>query len=676
MGFANRSCSAVLCLALTLWISPVFAADFTVQLPVQENVAVPAAKDDFYLHVNGAWLKTTEIPADDGEYSTTYVIEKRAREQLMAITQESVQKRQQDKANADEARVADFYACIVDQKGRDAVGLGKLAEPLHRIEAVKTTQEYAEVMADIKRTYGQDGGMVGDFDILNDPQENNRYVVFLLEPSTGLGRERMGNDADAVYQGYYRDYMRNLLVLYGRSPAAAEKTAADIFALEKDIALHSLTVGEMNDPSKSLHRLKLEDLKTLYSHLDITAVLNHAGIGPEAGVQDWYVCDIAAISRFNELCTAANLTTLKEQAIVALLAGNAPMLTTAYQKAGDQFSREMRGAVADRSVELKMEELNERILSNTYGRLYAERYFSREKRVMVTGYLKLILENYKRKLADLDWMSEATKQQAIAKLDHIAIHVGAPTAWPAYLDQCHAVRPEQGGSLIDNVIALRQLKAADDRNRLGKPVRKDLWEEMQPQVANAFYDPQKNSINFSAAILQAPFFDVKMDQATNLGGIGAVMAHEITHCFDTVGAHFDEQGRLHNWWSEQDYAEFKKRQADVIKFYDRYVLLNGTRLNGTQTMVENIADLGALSCLSDIIGPNPANLRLMYTNYAIIWQSKLSDAMLQDYLADAHSLPYVRVDAVLSSTDGFYKAYDVQPGDGMYVAPEERARLW
>ncbi len=676
MSSKRKRLAAAVCLALTLMTTTGYAKDFTVALPVQENAAVPAAKDDFYLHVNTNWLKTTKIPADEGSYNHFVALADKTRGQLTAITKEAIEKQKQHKATVDEARVADLYACIVDQKGREAVGLGKLAEPLHRIEAVKTTQEYAETMADLSREYGLSGVMVGSFGIANNPVENDRYVVFLSGPSTGFSREFMENDANAVYHGYYRDYMRDLLVQYGRSPEAATKTAADIFAMQKDIALHSLTAGELRDPAKSTHHLKLQDLEKLYSNLDIVAMLNKGGVGPANGVQDWYVDDLGAIARFNELCTPENLPILKEHAVLALLKRHDDMLTAAYQKIVDRFSQQISGAAEGKSTERKIEEQNESILSNTYGRLYAARYFSEERRSLINGYLKLILSDYKQKINKLDWMSEATKAQAIKKLDHMDIHVGTPAAWPDYMDQYVVVRPEKGGSLIDNVLALEKLVTADNRSKLGKPIRKDLWEGILPQEVNAFYAPQNNSINFPAAILQEPFFDPKADQATNLGGIGAVMAHEITHSFDSGGAQYDEQGRLHNWWTDQDYAEFKKRQANVIKFYDRYVLTDGTRLNGTQTLTENIADLGALSCVTEIVGQKPEELRRLYTNYAVIWQSKESDASLRFALTDVHSLDYVRVNAVLSSTDGFYEAFGVQPGDGMYVAPEERAKIW
>lgn len=676
MGFTKKGCGLACCLALTMFMPTVFAKDFMVQVPVQEKDAASSAKDDFYLHVNGDWLKNAKIPPEEGRYDHFSILAKQTREQLKEITQEAVQKRQQGQANADEARIADFYACVLDQKGRNAAGLGKLAEPLRRIESATTIQEYAEAMTAISRDYAMGRGMAGGFSVSNNPQENDRYVVFIKTPAVALGREFMENEKNAVYHGYYRDYLLDLLVLYGRSPAEAEKTAADIFALEKDVALHSLTIGDRYDPSKSVHHLHLQDIRQLYPSLDAEAMLNAGGIGPANGIKDWYVEDTEAIRYVNRWLSADKLPLLKEQAICSLLKENASVLTMAYRQVFDRYRQQLSGAKVDQSAERKALECNESLLPQTYGRVYAAKYFDDQRRSQINGYLQLIMQQYKQKLNRLDWMSEATKQQAIKKLDHMDIHVGAPMAWPEYVDSCQAVRPEAGGSLIDNVVELQKLMAHADMAKIGQPVRRDLWEGMTPQTVNAYYEPQNNSINFPAAILQAPFFDSKADQATNLGGIGMVMAHEITHSFDSSGAQYDEQGRLHNWWTDQDYAEFKKRQAGIIKFYDQYVLTDGTRVNGTQTLTENIADLGALSCLTDIVGHDKEKLRRMYTNYAVTWQSKLSPVFLSYVFADVHSLPYVRVDAVLSSTDGFYEAYGVQPGDGMYVAPEDRAKLW
>lgn len=672
----KKKLGVALGLAWMVCMPTVLARDVVMQQPLPESAAAAAPQDDFYLYVNQDWIKKAVIPADESGTNPTRDLETLTRQQLTSITQEAVKNRASYPDASDEARAADLYACITDKKGRNAVGLGNLAKSLQQIEESSSVQEYAETMAAIGREYGLGGGMLGGTGVSSDPKENKCYVAWIAGPSSGLGRELMTQPENAALQKDYQEYLRELLVLYGRSPEQAAKAAADIFALQKDIASHSLTIGQRSDPSKSIHRLERADLKKLYTQVDAEAMLDKAGVGPSNGVSFWYVLDKGAIARMDSLCTPDNLHVLKEQAICALLDANARLMNDAYEQVSSTFARQMSGAAAEKSEERKAEELNEGLLQENYGRMYADRYFDVKWQADVRSYVDKIMAEYKQRLARLDWMSEPTKQQAVKKLDHMNIYIGKPDAWHEYIDQISIVRPENGGSLINNVMELRRLEAAFDMQKLGQPVRRDVWDDMMPQTANAFYNPLNNSINFPAAYLQPPFYDPQADEATNMGGVGNIIAHEITHAFDSGGAQYDENGCLHNWWTPKDYAEFKNRQAKVIAFYNRYVLPDGTRTNGEQTLTENIADLGASFCTAAIVGNDPEKLRHMYVRYALTWREKRTPESLRLAMADVHALPYARTNAVLSADNSFYRAYDVKPGDGMYAAPEERPLIW
>ena len=663
-------------LALIVSMPTGLAKDVVLQIPLSESAAPAAPQDDFYLYVNGDWIKKAIIPPDEALTDPTEDLVILTRKQLTDITQEAVKNRASYAKESDEARVADFYACITDKKGRNAAGLGDLAKPLQEIERASSVQEYAETMASLSRTYGFSGGVLGGVDITRDRIENDRYAAEIAIPANGLGQELMTQPENAAFQKDYQDYLQQLLILYGRSKEEAAKTAGDVFALEKDIAEHSMKVGELFNPSQSTHRLNRAELRNLYQHLDEEAVLNKAGVGPANGVSFWYTSDIGAIKRVDELSTAERLPVLKAQGICALLQANAPVMTDNYAQAYADFSQKMDGAQAGKSEERRTEELNENILFETYGRLYTAHHFNEQWKAEIQSYVDKILAEYKKRLLNLDWMSEPTKQMAVKKLEHMQICIGAPDAWDEYVDKISVVRPEDGGCLVNNYLELKKMMNEVSWRRFGQPVRKDIWTDMMPQTVNAFYDQQNNSINFPAAYLQTPFYDPREDEATNMGGVGNIIAHEITHSFDSGGAQYDENGRLHNWWAPSDYAEFKKRQTKIIAFFERYVLPDGSRTNGEQTLTENIADLGATCCLTAIIGHHPEQLRHMYTRYALTWREKTTDALLHRRMVDVHALPYVRTNAILSSDNGFYEAYDVKPGDGMYVAPEERIFLW
>ena len=674
---------AVLALLAAAPLSGAAAASADVSEPLEEfavhlNAAglqkAPSAQDDFYLHVNYGWLKTHKIPATRGEYGVISLLRDKATDRLAALGGEGAKNRARYKDTDDEAKIADLRDLILDFRGRNRAGLGGLAAPIAEIEKVSSLQEYALLMARLGREYGL-SSLVGGYSVGVNPISADRYVVYIDEPDTGLGKEFLSQPRNEEYFQYYRDYMRDLLILCGKPQGEAEKEAQAFFALQKDLSEHAMPLGDYIDPGKSTHRLDLKELAALYSRFDVPAMLREAQIGPENGVNSWYVRDPGLIRRFNELCTQDRLTLFKDYAICGLLMNNATLLTKSYSDLAYEYYRKMEGAAKLKSASRRADELCQGLLPLNYGRLYARKYFSEEDKKEVKTYISLVMDEYRKKLANLDWMSETTKKQALRKLDTMTIRVGYPDKWPEYVDKFKVVRKQDGGVLIDNVLTLTAMQWQRLKDRIGKPVDRTEW-TLPPQTVNAFYRRSDNSINFPAGILQPPFFDPQADRETNLGGVGMVIAHEMTHSFDSGGSQYDETGALRNWWTDRDKQEFLSRQAGIVRFYNRYRLQEGVWQNGRQTITENIADLGAVSCLTDIVGDDIPGLQRLYVNYARIWTQLVSDAFVRAMLTNEHAFNYVRVDAVLSSTDGFYKAYGVKPGDGMYVRPEERARLW
>jgi putative endopeptidase len=284
-------------------------------------------------------------------------------------------------------------------------------------------------------------------------------------------------------------------------------------------------------------------------------------------------------------------------------------------------------------------------------------------------------------LAGLDWMSEATKQRAILKLDTMTMNVGWPDVWPdSYLDNYSVKSVKDGGSLINSIIDYDIIVNRHQYSLFGTKVDKTAWPDdlnFTPQTVNAFYNPYSNSINILAGIMQAPFYDAKASEPANLGGIGFGIAHEITHAFDAAGSEYDEHGTLNNWWTDADRAAFIEKTGAISKYYSRYEAGSLGMVNGELTLTENIADLGAMQCVTAVIGENNTNgIRQCCTNFAVCWRLKAKKNYYQRQFANIHSPNPVRTDGVLSSTDAFYTAYDVQPGDGMYVAPEDRVGIW
>lgn len=286
---------------------------------------------------------------------------------------------------------------------------------------------------------------------------------------------------------------------------------------------------------------------------------------------------------------------------------------------------------------------------------------------------KQLIQTFRNRLQNITWLSDATKQKAATKLDTMKVKIGYPDTWPAYLDE---IPIDPSKSIIENVTHIEEALNADVQKRLDSGVDKTRW-VASPQTVNAFYNPQANDITFPAAILQAPFYDKDADYAQNLGGIGTVIGHEITHAFDTNGAGYDENGNYNNWWTQEDLAQFTARAQKVKDYYSSIEVTNGVFQNGDMTVTENIADMGAMACVLDIVGDDKEAQRKVFESNANIWASNQTD-QYRDYLlmADMHSQNKVRVNAVLPLFEQFYDIFEVTKTDAMYVAPEDRVKIW
>ena len=668
-------CIVQMVVFLCAFASGVQAKDFSVRLDVEGLPAAPRVQDDFYLHVNYDWMKNTPLPADAGRVDGFSDLNRQVRAQLQTMTENAAQRLQAGTANHDEQNIAALYACIQDEAGRSQTGLGKLAEPLRQIENIQTVQEYVNQMARLSHDFGTPG-LIGSFTVDNDPYENALNVIWLNPPDTGLRHAYLADAANEAYFAYYQEYIRDILIRYGRRPAEAEQSAREIFALQQDLARHSLPAGQLYNTVDAVHPLDLPKLQRIYSAVDVHAMLQAGGIAPENGVQGWYISDPPAIRRVNQLLTAERLPAFKEYAIFKLLSEHSACLDTSYAGLTQLYKQQMSGAAEAKSEERVGMDLCERLLEESYGRQYAGQYFTPEDCAEVRGYAGQILAAYRKKLQNITWLSKPTINKAVRKLDTMKLNIGYPDAWPEYLDTDTVLPPSAGGSLIDNVLLLEESRRRAALASVGKPVRRDLWRGMVPQTVNAFYSAADNSINFPAGILQAPLYDKKAPVMQNLGGIGMLIAHEITHSIDSSGAQYDEKGRIRNWWTSWERQTYAYRQRTIARFYGRYVFPDGSRENGWQTLIENTADLGALSCLTDMAAGDKEKLRQLYTSFAVTWRDKMTPAKFRALLTDEHAISPVRVNAVLSASDAFYEAFDVRLGDDMYVEPGERPRLW
>lgn len=310
------------------------------------------------------------------------------------------------------------------------------------------------------------------------------------------------------------------------------------------------------------------------------------------------------------------------------------------------------------------------------GDLYAKRRFSPENKADVEKMVKEIVEAYKKRIENLKWMSKEGKEGAIKKLETMQLKIVYPDKYKTWVDKNVIKTSGEGSSFIDNIVAIKKWSANIETTKANTPVDRSEW-GISPQTINGYYDHLTNDIVIPAAMLQAPFYDKDQSYAKNLGGIGAVIGHEITHAFDDNGSKYDEKGNLRQWWNESDRSEFNKISKKFIEYYGGFEAIPGHKVDGELTLGENIADLGGISVVSSMLSEDVNALKEMYTNYAYSFASIISDDEIKEQIQnDEHSPNNVRINAALSSTEGFYKAFDVKEGDKMYVAPEKRVALY
>ncbi len=401
--------------------------------------------------------------------------------------------------------------------------------------------------------------------------------------------------------------------------------------------------------------------------MDIETFLKNSG---QSGYGSWVVTNPAVLDVINAHLIEENLELLKQYAVVSLLNEYAPYLSKDFVQAKAKFEQ----SEADDQI-LAWNSLK-KLIEMDLGELYAKRYFSLEKKQAVEKLIQDILAAYKKKIEKFDWLSEQSRAKSIEKLNAMSVKAGYPDTDHGVLKSVSVKSSETGGSYIENVISISKVMAAKELEKATAPVNRNEW-SLAPHTINAYYDPSLNDITFPAAILQAPFYDEKASYAQNLGAIGAVIAHEITHAFDENGSRYDEKGNIVNWLTDEDRQAYSERARKVVDYFGSYEVLPGIKVNGELTLGENIADLGGVSTVSAILENDLDALKEMYRSYAMIMASRQTEDELRDQLeSDEHAPSKVRVNGVLSSTDGFYRAFDLKPGDGMYLPLEKRVRLY
>ena len=635
------------------------------------GAVAPSLKNDFYEAVNYELLSSWTIPADKSSISHISNMDDIVSDRLNGLIEQAVSSNPVKEQNKDEYNIKALYETGMDWDKRNESGFGQLQPYLNDIDKATTVKDLLKVNMDLNRKYGIAPiyAIAVQADIKNSNQ--NAYymqVNFVLEKEKWLAE-------DPLFKTSFQEFIKKLWSINDKQQNA-EQVMQDVTNMMIEIAKQGLNADELGNPEKIYNPVKMSEIPAkLNNSVIIDDLIQYYGGSADDNV---IIVQTAALAKLAEYLTEDKLLLLKNY-----------MKTVIYQELADkvglesynaylQYQAQIRGLPEVESVDKVMQEQLRNRLTYELGRMYATKYVNEDIITNVTKMVNDIRAVYRQRIDNLSWMGAETKAAAIDKLDKMQVVVGYDknATWPQDLYVLYYTNKNEGGIYVNNLLADAEAAMNYMFENKAQPVNKNVVNQV-PHTVNAFYAPQYNAMIILAGIIQSPFYSIDASVEENMGGIGTIIAHEITHAFDSNGSKFDANGNYGNsWWTAEDMAEYKKRQQKTIEYYNGYEL-NGIPVNGTLTLSENIADLGAVACITDYAVTNDLNLQSLYTAYAKIWAIKARPEYLANQLLiDIHSPGKIRANAVLSAIDDFYTAFDIKETDGMYKPKEERPSIW
>ena len=659
--------------------------------PVAHGIAVdnmsPGVKpgNDFYRYANGAYIARTTIPADRAGVGLFTTLFDQSRRNVAAIVKEAAQSRAA--AGSNERKIADLYASYMDQKIVNSRGLEPLQPELSKVKAIRNQQQLAAVLgselrADVDPLNNTNFHTMNLFGMWTSPgfRDSADYAVYLLQgglvlpsPDYYLTDSARMRETRAKYSAH----IAAMLHLAGYTDPAAR--AAKVLALETALAKVQESLADSEVVEKANNVWTLADFEAKAPGLDWSAYFTAAGLAQQ---REFYVWQPSAFTGESALVASTPLTTWKDWLAFHLLEQYGPLLSQPFEQETFNFEGKVLVGVPQQEPRWKRAvDLVNANLGDAVGQLYAGKYFPPQAKAEAQDLVAHLIAAYHKRLQALTWLAPSTKAEALKKLDSLYVGIGYPETWKDY--SAYEVKP---GDLFGNEWRAQLWKYRYNIDRVGKPVDRHEW-WMEPQTVNAVNLPLQIALNFPAAILQPPFFDPKAPAADNYGAIGTIIGHEISHTFDAEGSAFDAAGRLRNWWTPADHQHFEQEAKALEKQYDSYVALPGLHVNGEQTIDEDIADLGgvaaAYEAYHDSLNGAPAPTIAGFTGdqqfflaFGQNWASKVRPAALRrQVLTDPHAPAEFRA-ATARNSDAWYPAFDVKPGQTLYLPPDKRVRIW
>ena len=632
--------------------------------------------EDFFRYCNNNWLKNNPIPDEYTSFGAFTEIDQHNELLIQDIIKEV-------SADADAVdgsvaqKIRDFYNAGMDT---DAINERGYVELLPYFEMIDRLNDKADLAVLLGKLHGEGFGGFFNAGPSTDPKNAEMVIMHLYQGGLSLpDRDDYLTDDSKEMREKYVEHVANMFRLVGIDAEKALSKAKAILDFETQLAKNSLSRVERRDPDRTYNMRSMVELQQSTPNFNWNNYFENAGApvieSLNVGMPDF-------IHALNDIIQNTELSTIKDYLKWKVIHGSASMLSSEFDEESFNFyNKYLYGQEMQQPRWRRILNATDGCLGEAIGQIYVEKHFpaeAKERMEALVANLKIALAE---RIKALTWMSETTKAKALYKLSCINVKVGYPNKWKDYSK--YEVKPD---SYFQNVHRAIRFETEFEMAKIGKPVDKEEW-FMTPQTVNAYYSPDMNEIVFPAGILQSPFFNQIADDAVNYGGIGVVIGHEMTHGFDDQGRKYDEKGNLNDWWSEEDATLFKERTQQLVKLFNDFEL-RGNHINGELTLGENIADLGGLNIAWDayqmteeaksgksIDGFTPA--QRFFISYGTVWRNNIRDKALERRIKeDVHSPAEARVNRTLGSMPHFYEAFEIQPNNKMYIAPNERASIW
>lgn len=687
---------------MKLYINAKLAASALVLAGTVCNAQTPAAKqqkpginlsymdkkvkpnDDFFRYVNGTWVDKTEIPSDKTRWGSFDELRENTNNDALAILKEAAANKNLS-SKSDQGKAANLYKTIMDTVTRNKQGITPLKPYLAKIDKIKNVKDLEALLIEME----QEGGL-GFFGvgIGADAKDSNKNAIYVGAGSLGLPDRDyyVSDDADSKEKrDLYVKHVAKMLKYLGYKDADALKQAKAILVLETAMAKPRLDRVERRDSRKTYNPMTVAELQKLTPAINWTNYFKAVGMGqPEMVIvsQPKYMTALQEIFKQNKI------QDWKAYMKWTLINHTSGMLSTDIETADWEFyNKTLKGAIKEESRDKNALQTINGNVGEALGKLYVEKKFPAEAKAKAESMIKNVMLAFENRINRLPWMAKSTRENAVNKLRKLSVKIGYPDQWKDY-SALTILGPEEGGTFFSNMRNISIWNFKQDLDKLNKPVDKSEW-HMAPQIVNAYFNPSYNEIVFPAAILQPPFYDYKADEAVNYGGIGAVIGHEISHGFDDSGSRYNAEGNLVNWWSDEDLEKFTGLGGSLSDQYSQLQPLPGIFVDGKFTLGENIGDLGGVNAAYDGLqlylkeNGNPGLIdgytpeQRFFISWATIWRTKARDEAIKNQVkTDPHSPGMYRAYVPLQNVDAFYTAFGIKEGDGMYIAPDKRVKIW